>query len=138
MRHWSEDTQQQIVREYFGPAGAGEPSLCPGCGQDLDICSTVLKGFGLQLRVKCPGCEQAFTWLQPQPVRAWKTLHLDYFAERYLMEETIRCPYDDCYVSWAEFNDRVVQFICPYCNRRGRIIVEPGHESGLSVPAPDH
>ncbi len=115
----------QIVREYFGPGGAGECPICPGCGEDLEIESRSVAGFGLQLQIHCLGCEALSTWVQPQPIRDWKTLHLDYFAECYLLEETIRCPYDDCYVTWAEFNDGVVQFNCPYCNRRGRIVVTP-------------
>ena len=114
----------RIVREYFGPGGVGECPICQDCGHDLEIRSNFLTGFGLQLKIRCRECDALSTWLQPQPVRDWKTLHLDYFAECYLLEQTIRCPYDDCYVTWAEFNDQVIQFNCPYCNRRGRIIVD--------------
>ncbi len=135
MSNLSPQQQNRVAREYFGPEGSGECALCPRCGEELEIAPGMVAGFGLQLRIECPGCASVATWIQPQPVREWKTLYLEYFAERYLTQETIRCPYDDCYVTWAEFNDGVVQFNCPYCNRRGRIVVEKGDSHRMN-PGP--
>ena len=35
----------QIVREYFGPGGAGECPICPACGEDLEIESRSVAGL---------------------------------------------------------------------------------------------
>lgn len=119
--NYTEQEQEQVVLDYFGGSGSeGEP-LCPACGESLVFRSSSVPFLGLQLDVGCPGCARGFSWSQPQPERPWKDLQLSYFLERYLEGEPLRCPADDCFVTYAEFNDGVVQFNCPYCNRRGRI-----------------
>ncbi len=121
---YSQSERDEIVLEYFSGAGADERPSCPRCGEDLEIESQAIQFFGLQLQVRCDSCSTSFAWSQPQPERPWKDLYLDYFAERYLRGEDLRCPHDDAFVTHAEFSDGVVQFNCPYCNRRGRVIVE--------------
>ena len=116
--------KESVVRAYFTQTGAEEAPECLSCHREWEIRQSVLPALGLQLEVRCPSCSEAFSWSQPQPVREWKELHLRYFAERYLTEQLVRCPYDDCYVSYAEFEGGVVQFNCPLCNRRGQIVVE--------------
>ncbi len=118
------EQQEDIVLEYFGSEESKGRPLCPNCGDRLDFRSFVLKAFGLQLKISCQGCSETFSWSQPQPERSWKDLHLEYFLENHGKGEVARCPYDDCQVSCAEFAGGVLQFNCPYCNRRGRIRLE--------------
>ena len=106
----------EIVLCYFGDS---EEVSCPGCGWELTLASQVLQAFGLQLKISCQACGRSGDWQQPQPERPWKNLHLDYFREAFRADKPIRCPLDDCFVSHAEFENQKVQFICPYCNRRG-------------------
>jgi len=118
---YSEEERTRVILEFLGPAGDGELPLCPACGEALEFKSIVTKIAGLQFDVRCGSCGRCFTWAQPQPEREWRALHMRYFIECYQTEQSPRCPYDDCYVSYAEFGDGVVQFNCPFCNRRGRI-----------------
>ena len=106
----------EIALCHFGDAAAAR---CPDCGWELQLESDVVEGFGLQLNILCKVCNRSGDWQQPQPERSWKDVHLEYFREAFLADKSSRCPLDDCYVSYAEFENQKVQFICPYCNRRG-------------------
>lgn len=118
MSSFEADELEEIVLSHFGDK---EPSACPGCGRQLEIQSSVIPGFGLHLKFHCAGCARSGEWQQPQPSRDWKPLHLEYFREALREERPIRCPIDDSYVTFAEFESGIVQFVCPYCNRRGAI-----------------
>ncbi|MFQ5737878.1 MAG: hypothetical protein ACE5JX_02615 [Acidobacteriota bacterium] len=121
---YTKHQQAEIIRQYFQQAGAEEAPQCPLCGEPLQIQCGSQDLFGLQVEVSCRECGKSFLWAQPQPEREWKKLHLGYFLERYASGERMRCPLDDCFVSYAEFSDGVVQFNCPYCNRRGKVRIQ--------------
>ncbi len=118
---YTEQEKDEIILEYFGTPGSEGAAQCPRCSEALQFKTSVIPYFGLQVTVRCPVCEISFDWSQPQPERPWKELHLSYFVERYTMGEVLRCPFDDSYVTYAEFSDSVLQFNCPYCNRRGKV-----------------
>ncbi len=123
---FTRDEQQAIVLEYFGAEENEGSPLCPRCGESLQVKSSVASAFGLQVDVTCSNCRHSFSWAQPQPERLWKELHLHYFLEAHHRGNAPHCPYDDCRVSSAEFEGGVLQFNCPFCNRRGRIRQETG------------
>ena len=118
MSTFDPDELDEIVLSHFGDE---EPATCPHCGCVLQLKSKVIPGFGLQLQFRCPECSRSGEWQQPQPVREWKTLHLEYFRETLAADRPIRCPIDDSYITYAEFENKIIQFVCPYCNRRGAI-----------------
>ena len=121
MPQYSEQEKDQIIREYFGPAGVEENPRCPHCGEVLRFDSDYRTDSpGFRVDVACPDCGAGFTWEQSKPEQPWKPLHLAYFVERYKLSDVLRCPVDDCYVVYAEFSDGVLEFRCPYCNRRGK------------------
>lgn len=129
---YSDQEKDRIIRDYFGPASKEEAPRCPGCGEVLlfdVICGD--ESSSLQVRVSCPDCQARFTWEQSQLEQKWNPLHLAYFLERYRLSDFPRCPLDDSYVTYTEFNDAVVEFRCPYCNRRGRTRRLP--KSGESI-----
>ena len=132
MAGYSSQEEDQIIRDYFGPPGGEENPRCPGCGKvlrfDLDYATV---GNRLRLRVSCSECATSFIWQQPHQEQTWKPLHLQYFVERYRMGQTIRCPVDDCYISYAEFTSGVLEFRCAYCNHRGKLTLldSPGQPS---------
>jgi hypothetical protein len=121
LQPFSED-EEQVVKEFFSPEGSQDPPLCFRCSEELDI---VLDYRGLKnemmVRVSCPGCTLSFDWHAWRPMKPWKPLHLAYFRERLEIGETLRCPYDDCLVSFCEYSDGRVEFRCPFCNRRSKI-----------------
>lgn len=117
---YSDKEKAEIVKEFFKSEGAREAPLCPHCADELVYQTTFTSFTGLQLDVECPGCRLSFTWSQPQPEQAWNNLQIEYFLERFRQDQTARCPVDDCFVTFAEFSDGVVQVNCPYCNRRGQ------------------
>jgi hypothetical protein len=121
---YSDLEQENIVKDYFGPSSAEDPPVCPNCGCDLEFGRTVHAVTGFQLKVGCPECAESFVWVQPQSMGGWKQIHLQYFGERHLAEEVARCPYDDCCVTVAEFGDRSLLVGCPYCNRRGELVLD--------------
>ena len=126
MVEYSEQEKDEIIRDYFGPLGDEENPRCPCCGEILQFKSNYGSGADcLEIRVSCPDCKGHFTWEQNQPEQPWKPLHLQYFVERYKINQPMRCPFDDCYVTCAEFADGVLEFRCPYCNQRGRAQVPP-------------
>ncbi|MBI4445947.1 MAG: hypothetical protein HY645_08545 [Acidobacteria bacterium] len=118
------EEKDQIVREYFGPAGATESPLCPRCGEVLKFKRSRSKEDFL-LVVSCPECRSGFVWRQLKPEQSWKPLHLEYFIERHRMGDVLRCPVDDCYIAYIEYSDRILEFRCPYCNRRGQAQLPP-------------
>ena len=119
--NYSEKDRDEIIRDYFGPPGAEENPRCPICGEVLRFDTLYQSGGSkFQIRVSCPDCQAHFSWEQGQQQQPWKSLHLQYFLERYLTNDRIRCPLDDCYVVFTEFSDRVLEFRCPYCNHRGK------------------
>ncbi len=123
MAEYSQKEQEEIVRDYFGPLGAEETPRCPHCGELLQFETRQEPGGRFQMQVDCPDCLRAFRWEQADQEQPWKPIHLNYFVERYQQNERIRCPIDDCYISYVEFSDGVVEFRCPYCNRRGKATV---------------
>ena len=120
MAEYSPQEKEEIVRDYFGPSGAEEAPRCPHCGDLLQFSIQHAPGSRFQIEVSCPDCQGAFRWEQTAQEQPWKPLYLNYFVERYPLNETIRCPIDDCSITYAEFSDGVVEFRCPYCNRRGK------------------
>ncbi len=120
MAEYSPQKKEETVRDYFGPLGAEETPRCPHCGDLLQFDMQRATGSRFQMQVSCPGCRAAFGWEQTDQEQPWKPIYLNYFVERYQLTETIRCPVDDCYITYAEFNDGMVEFRCPYCNRRGK------------------
>jgi hypothetical protein len=124
MAEFSPEEQDEIIRDYFGPSGAEETPRCPRCGDLLQFDVRHASGTHFQMQVSCSDCHTTdFHWEQTEPEQPWKPLHLNYFVERYRLNERIRCPIDDCYISFFEFSDEVVEFRCPYCNRRGKASV---------------
>ncbi len=122
----TEQEKDEIIRDYFGPGGAEENPRCPSCGEVLRFDALHDSGSGqFQIEVGCPDCGANFSWQQNHLQQPWKELHVQYFMERYTAREPLRCPLDDCYVIYAEFTDRVLEFRCPYCNRRGRAQLPP-------------
>ena len=117
---YTQQEKKEIVRDYFGPPGAEEVPRCPHCGETLRFDTRHAPGGHFQIQVSCPACQTTFGWEQSGQEQPWKPIYLNYFVERYQCNETIRCPIDDCYVTYAEFSDGVVEFRCPYCNRRGK------------------
>lgn len=121
MLTYSDREKSTIIREYLGPAGKDETPRCPRCGEVLQFRSEYRNGVAVPgIEVHCSECQRRFTWEPSQPAQPWKLLHLEYFVERYKLGGVIRCPADDCYVTYTEFSDDVIEFRCPYCNRRGR------------------
>ena len=116
------EEKDHIIRDYFGPASDQENPRCPHCGEVFKFSLNYpSKHKHLTISVHCPECSTHFTWKQTSAEQSWNPLHLQYFEERYRIDQTIRCPRDDCYVTYTEFNDGVVEFRCPYCNHRGKI-----------------
>lgn len=107
-----------MIREYFG---TGERPRCPHCGGKLDMTGALDRADRWTLRVACATCQVSFQWRQLRPEQPWNDLHKAYFVERYRKGDRLRCPYDDCSVGCLEFNERVIEFRCPCCNRRGRV-----------------
>ena len=116
MKGFTEEQMEEAVLSYFGDE---EASSCPSCGRPLEFASEVVPAFGLSLRVRCPACQLSGEWQQPQPSRDWKELHLAYFQEAWAEDRPMRCPIDDSFVTSVEFESKVVQIVCPFCNRRG-------------------
>ena len=125
MAEFSQEEQDEIIRDYFGSSGAEETPRCPHCGELLQFDIRHAPGGHFRMQVSCPDCHTTFGWEQTDQEQPWKPLHLNYFVERYQLHEMIRCPIDDCYVTYAEFSDGVVEFRCPFCNRRGKAPVSP-------------
>ena len=117
MPSYPESDRQQILREYF--RGADDAPLCPACGEDLEIRLDLDSEHPL-LDVSCPGCRRRFRWAQEQDEQPWRPLYLAYFVERLRKGRPLRCPIDDSRVVTVDFGDGVVEFRCPFCNRRGR------------------
>lgn len=133
MKKFTDEEKDQIIREYFGPAGAGENPRCPFCGEVLDFDSGFRSDISaFRIRVSCSDCGAGFVWEQHRPEQPWRPIHLQYFLERYRLGDVLRCPLDDCSVAYTEFSDGVIEFRCPYCNRRGRTR-QPGHLIDLQV-----
>jgi transcription elongation factor Elf1 len=120
MGDYSQPEKDEIIKGYFGPAEDRENPRCPDCGEVFQFESNCDSGTGLlKIEVSCPDCGGRFSWQQPRLTQPWQPLHLQYFLERQRMGQSIRCPFDDCYVTYAEFSDSVLEFRCPYCNHRG-------------------
>ena len=115
---YSDQEKDRIIRDYFGLAGKDENPRCPSCGEVLVLQAEYRTHF--HIHVSCPDCGARFTWEQCHLVQPWKSLHLEYFLECYRLGDVLRCPVDDCYVNYVEFSDRIIEFRCPYCNRRGK------------------
>jgi len=121
MSKYSEEEREQIVVEYFGPGSPKENPRCPSCGEVLQLQSEYPSGASVfRLSIRCPDCQAEDVWQQGSPQTAWTKLQLAYCRERYSKGEAPRCPVDDCYVICAEYNNGIVDYRCPYCNRSGR------------------
>jgi hypothetical protein len=112
------DEAGRLVREYF--AGKEAP-LCEKCGEELVFTSDYALGDRLCLKISCRGCGRKLNWQQSRSPGGWTVVHLNYFLERVAQDQVPRCPIDDSSVSFAEFEGGVIEFRCPFCNRRGRI-----------------
>ncbi len=98
----SEKEKEEIIRDYFCPAGTEENPRCPTCGEVLRLDALHDSGTSLfRIEVSCPDCKASFDWEQNQLHQPWKDLHLQYFVERYTTHEPIRCPLDDCYMIYT-------------------------------------
>ena len=119
MSEYTPEERDQIVRDYFGPAGADAPPRCPNCGETL-LFTRLDRAEKFTVRISCSECQSSFEWKKGRDQEAWKPLHLEYFLERFRSGNKLRCPFDDCYVLCTEFSDGILEFRCPYCNRRGQ------------------
>ncbi|HLV00328.1 MAG TPA: hypothetical protein VKZ59_03625 [Acidobacteriota bacterium] len=124
---YSEEEKEEIAREYFGTGGRDEAPQCIHCGESFDIRLDYTESGAAQLKVSCPGCANGFVWRQRRPITSWRSLDLAYFMERYLLNESIPCPVDDCSVISIEYSEGVIEFRCPYCNRSGRTSLPEDH-----------
>lgn len=116
---YSDQEKDRILRDYFSLASKEESPRCPGCGEVLQFAVNYSsESSSSQIQVSCPDCQARFTWEQSRAEQPWKPLHLAYFLERYRLNDVLRCPFDDCFVTYTEFSDAVIEFRCPYCNRR--------------------
>ncbi len=121
MPKYSEEEREQIVVEYFGPGSPKENPRCPNCGEVLQLQSVYPSGSSVfRLSIRCPDCQAEAVWEQARPREPWTDLQLAYCRERYSKGEAPRCPVDDCYVICSEYNDGIIDYRCPYCNRSGR------------------
>ncbi len=108
----------RLVREYFG---GRERPLCGECGEELEFRTDYSIRDLLRLEIHCPGCGRRLDWRQTRSPGLWEPLHLIYFHERMVQGQAPRCPFDDSGVSVAEFEGGLLEFRCPFCNRRGRL-----------------
>lgn len=108
----------QIAREFFA---GNESPLCPRCGEELLFRLDYELDRRPRLRMSCVGCGLRFSWRQEGPPGEWEPLHMTYFVERVAQGQVPRCPIDDSGISFAEFEGGILEFRCPYCNRRGRV-----------------
>jgi len=120
MGQYSSEEQDEIIRDYFGPPGSEEVPRCPHCGELLNFDTHYSPSRDFHVHTSCKKCQITFHWKQPQQIHPWKPIHINYFLERYQTDQSIRCPIDDCYITYSEFSDSVVEFRCPYCNHRGK------------------
>ncbi len=118
---YSEEERDEIIREYFSTEGGESPS-CPRCGETLQFQFDHQVRTGSEVRISCPDCRRRFSWCQTHLKQGWESLTLQYFLERHQLGQPLRCPIDDCFVGGTEYAEGVVEFRCPYCNRRGRAI----------------
>lgn len=119
MPGFSRDEKSEIVREFFSGASPEDLPVCGHCGEEFDI-RLDYADESVLIWVECPGCANGFSWRPPPVSSGWQALHLKYFVERVRDDRPIRCPYDDCFVISSEFSDGSMEFLCPYCNRKGR------------------
>lgn len=126
---FSKEEKEAIIRSYFGADADPGWSLCRLCGEDFVFRLDLDPEAGARVRVHCTGCAGGFTWRQSLPAGRWKSLHLSYFEERYRLSQPLKCPLDDCIVTAIELPEGVVEFRCPFCNRRGR---RPRKSTGLT------
>lgn len=121
MASYSEDEKKAVIRSHFGAQTEEKQPACPHCGEELWVTSNYRAEEGrIEIFVHCPDCGGRFSWIQERSPQPWKPIQLAYLEERYRAGEVPRCPADDCRVTILEFSDGVLEFRCPYCNRRGR------------------
>ena len=113
---YQREEKESVIREFFTLGGR---PLCVHCGEEFDIRLSYGARKEVTLAVSCRGCANGFTWSPPRNPSTWEPLHLDYFEERRRAGAELRCPFDDCGVSCAEYSDGRVTFRCPYCGRTG-------------------
>lgn len=116
------DEIDQLVREYF----RGEETLCFACGGDVKCALETDSSGTPQLMGRCLGCQKVFEWRQNTAIGKWRRIHLNYFLECRRKGLPPRCPIDDSTVFYMEYSDGLLEFRCPYCNRRGSIEAPAG------------
>jgi hypothetical protein len=114
---------ERLAHEYFS---GNESPLCENCGEELLFRTDYGPENRFGLRISCAGCGRRLRWRQHESPGEWDTLHLRYFLERVTQGDAPRCPIDDSGISFAEFEGGVLEFRCPFCNRRGRIEATEG------------
>lgn len=108
---------EDLAREYFA---GNEPPLCGRCGEELLVRIDYGSRPRLSLEMSCSGCGKTWKWQQTDSPGRWDALHVNYFLERTRQNRVPRCPFDDSSISFAEFEGGIIEFRCPFCNRRGR------------------
>ncbi len=113
---------EALVRDYFSLT---EPPCCIHCGEDVAVSLDYSERPSVALDLCCSGCDATGHWRIPDAVDQWEPLHLAYLQECVRLGRPPRCPMDDCRVNYAEFEGNLLEFRCPYCNRRGRGLGAP-------------
>lgn len=102
-------------------------ATCSSCGEDLSVGLDYGAASGkMRVKVECCNCDHVHFWTQSESEGKWDPLHLRYFLERVRADQEVRCPYDDCFVTYCEYPDGWIEFRCLYCNRRGRVYAARG------------
>lgn len=114
---------EEIVKEFLR-SEAGDLPVCEDCETEFQFQFSYSESP--RIEIFCQICGIQLVWQQNRSVGVWAGLHLDYFMERYLNDDTIRCPFDDCRVNIVEHSDGLLEFRCLFCNRTGsRSAVNP-------------
>jgi hypothetical protein len=117
---------EALVRKYLS---SPEPPCCANCGDEVRFMMDYSARPSVSLKLHCTGCSAEGSWSSPDFGSEWKSLHLAYLLECVSTGKVPRCPVDDCRVNYAEFEGGLLEFRCPYCSRRGRILAEPTRSS---------
>lgn len=121
MLGFDQQEKEEIIRQFLGPGGSEDAPRCSHCGEVFQFrilhCTP---GWDVSIAVDCPECANGFSWRQYRAPRPWTRLQMRYFLECLEADQPLICPADDCLVQYAEFDFQIVEFRCPYCNRRGK------------------
>jgi hypothetical protein len=115
---YSSEEVAALVRDYFAST---EPPCCKHCGEDVAVSLDYSTRPSVGLDLFCTGCHTTGHWSSSDKAEPWESLHLAYLQECVRLGKPPRCPVDDSRVNYAEFEGELLEFRCPFCNRRGRV-----------------